>query len=342
MGRCIGLDVGYGFVKVTDGDSGYAFPSVVGEGDLTPELSTGYRKAQRIADLRIGVDGQHYFVGKLAIRRSNLAYRGLSASRTEGDDLRILSLCGLSLFCSEPTNVFNVVTGLPTGRMHLRDTLTSQLVKNHSVSLLSNGKIREISIVIEKLDVVPQPLGTFWSETLDSWGQIKNPMHGRVGILDVGFKTTDLVTIDDGDFVPERSHTLPVGFSNAYSDLSDYLITEYGLEKQSYTLDEAFINGTINIAGKTIDISDLRDKSYSTVATKIMVDLMSVWAIPEFHKIFITGGGGAALGSYILPSLVQGQIVNDAVTANSVGFLNWANRLWRDKMGIEKTEGLRV
>ena len=41
MERYIGLDVGYGFVKVTDGDSGYAFPSVVGEGDLVPSLVTG-------------------------------------------------------------------------------------------------------------------------------------------------------------------------------------------------------------------------------------------------------------------------------------------------------------
>ena len=63
MERYIGLDVGYGFVKVTDGDSGYAFPSVVGEGDLTPSLVTGYHKSQRVADLRIGIDGKVYFVG---------------------------------------------------------------------------------------------------------------------------------------------------------------------------------------------------------------------------------------------------------------------------------------
>ncbi len=342
MGRCIGLDVGYGFVKITDGDSGYAFPSVVGEGDLVPSLSTGYRKMRRVADLRIGVDGQQYFVGKLAIRRSNLAYRGLSSSRSEGDDFRVLSLCALSMFCSEPANVFNVVTGLPPGRMHLREALISQLLKDHKVTVLNNGRIREISITIEKLDVVPQPLGSFWSETLDSWGQIKNPILGRVGMVDIGFKTTDLVTIDDGDFIPEKSYTLPVGFANAYSDLSEHLLTEHGLEKESYALDEAFINGTINIAGQPVDISDFRGKSYNRVATKIIVELMSVWTIPEFHKIIVTGGGGAALGPYVLPYLAQGKIADDAVTANSIGFLNWANHLWRDTTEIEKVEALGV
>jgi plasmid segregation protein ParM len=31
MSKIVGLDVGYGFVKITDGDFGYSFPSVVGD-----------------------------------------------------------------------------------------------------------------------------------------------------------------------------------------------------------------------------------------------------------------------------------------------------------------------
>ena len=62
---------------------------------------------------------------------------------------------------------------------------------------------------------------------------------------------------------------------------------------------------------------------------QLLVELVSVWQVPEFDKILISGGGGAALGKYLLPHLPQGEIVSDPMTANSIGFLNWANRLWR-------------
>lgn len=335
MARFIGLDVGYGFVKVTDGDSGYAFPSVVGQGDMIPSLGTGYRQSTRVADLRIGLNGRNYFVGRLAIRRSNLAFRALSDMRSEGQELKVLSLSALSLFCSEPSNRFELVTGLPPGRMHLRDALVSQLENSHKVTVVNNGRVQEIDIVIDKIDVVPQPLGTFWSEALDSWGQVKNPMSGRVGIVDIGFKTTDFAAIEDGDFIPEQSRTVTVGMSNAYDELSDKLLIEHGLERESYALDEAFIKGSVKVAGQPVDIKNLRDKSYESLATKIVVELMSFWRIPEFDKILISGGGGAALGSYLLPHLPQGGIIADPVTANSIGFLNWANRLWRVKSDEE-------
>ncbi|HOP70585.1 MAG TPA: ParM/StbA family protein [Bacillota bacterium] len=329
MERYIGLDVGYGFVKVTDGDNGYAFPSVVGEGDLTPSLVTGYHKSQRVADLRIGIHGKVYFVGKLAIRRSSLAYRGLSATRSEGEDLRVLVLSALSLFCNEPTNRFDVVTGLPPGRMHLREELISQLGSHHRVTVVRDRRIQDIDITINRIEVVPQPLGTFWAETLDSWGQVRNPLYGKVGIVDIGFKTTDLAAIEDGEFIPEKTRTIPVGLSSAYSDLSDKLLVEHGLEKETYALDEAFIRGTVNVAGRPVDITGLRDKTYESLATKLLVELMSTWQVPEFDKSLISGGGGAALGKYILPHLPQGEMVSEPVTANSIGFLNWANRLWR-------------
>jgi plasmid segregation protein ParM len=327
--RYIGLDVGYGFVKVTDGDSGYAFPSVVGEGDLVPSLVTGYHKAQRVADLRIGIDGKAYFVGKLAIRRSNLAYRGLSDARTEGEDLKVLVLSALSLFCNEPTNRFDVVTGLPPGRMHLRDGLIEQLGSHHRVTVVRDRRVQDIDITINRIEVVPQPLGTFWAETLDSWGQVKTPLFGKVGIVDIGFKTTDFAAIEDGEYIPEQTRTLAVGLSAAYSDLSDKLLVEHGLERETYALDEAFIKGTVSVAGKPVDITQLRDQSYEALATKLLVELVSAWRIPEFDKILISGGGGAALGKHLLPHLPQGELVSDPVTANSIGFLNWANRLWR-------------
>lgn len=94
---------------MTDGQEGYLFPSVVGDGASGAQLlRTRAHALERTDDLRLSVDDQLYFVGKLAIRQSRLAFRCLSATRGEGNDLKVLFLAGLSLLCRQPVNSFAV------------------------------------------------------------------------------------------------------------------------------------------------------------------------------------------------------------------------------------------
>ncbi|MCG1011236.1 hypothetical protein JT739_01370 [Tepidanaerobacter sp. GT38] len=70
MTQIIGIDVGYGFVKVTDGQIGYSFPSVVGEGHTKPTFSTKIGPSPAIDNLKIGIGDRLFFVGKSAIKHS--------------------------------------------------------------------------------------------------------------------------------------------------------------------------------------------------------------------------------------------------------------------------------
>ncbi|MFY9473978.1 MAG: hypothetical protein WBJ30_00220 [Tepidanaerobacteraceae bacterium] len=90
MTQLIGIDVGYGFVKVTDGQVGYSFPSVVGEGHTKPTFSMKIGTSPAIDQLRIGIGDRLFFVGKSAIKHSRFAYRDLSYTRSISDDLEIL------------------------------------------------------------------------------------------------------------------------------------------------------------------------------------------------------------------------------------------------------------
>jgi plasmid segregation protein ParM len=329
VGQFIGLDVGYGFVKVTDGESGYAFPSVIGNGHTKSVYRTFSQPVEQINHLRLGVDEQLYFVGKSAVRHSAFAFRDLSTTRTVGGDLKILFLAALSLFCSGPTNKFRVVTGLPPGRMYLMDELVRQFTREHTITLYRNQSPEEVSVAVTHLEVVPQPLGTYWSQALDLWGRDRHALEGgRIGVIDIGFRTTDLAAIEDGEFIPENSCTVPVGMAGAYSEIGNRLLADYGLERETFALDEAVIKGRVNIAGRTVDISELRDAVFQQLATKILVEIMSKWRVPEFDHLLLSGGGGQALSSYLLPQLVQGELISDSFTANSKGYLSWANRLW--------------
>ncbi|MCC3750099.1 MAG: ParM/StbA family protein [Halorhodospira halophila] len=327
MERCIGLDMGYGFIKIDDGREGHVFPSVVGEGESGMPMSLGVAQRSGSSELRITYGGKSYLLGDYAIRHSRLAHRGLSPTRAEGDDLKILFLGALSLYARETVNNFHVVTGLPPGRMHMADDLVRQLRGDHEVIRHVGPSRFGVSIRLENIEVVPQPVGSFWAEVLDDRGQIRGDhplLNGRVGIMDIGFRTSDFATVIDGEYSPGFCKTVPLGISFGYEEIAQELSTQYGLEREQYTLDEAIIQGQVNVNGRPVDIVELRDRIFGDIATKLLVEARSMWQIQEYDHIIITGGGGRVLERYLRPELSQAQLAQDSVTANARGYFNWA------------------
>lgn len=331
MQRAIGIDVGYGFVKVTDGQARHTFPSVVGAAAGPGVIRTRLRPSEPLHELVIEIEGQTHYVGAMAIQEGALAFRSLSTGRTEGNDFKVLFLTGLSLFSDKPLNSFAVVTGLPPGRMHTEKEVSAMMEGEHHVAVHRDGQRREMAIRVDRLVVVPQPLGTFWAHALDGRGQPpEDPtlLEGRVGIIDVGFRTVDLATIAAGEYVARASRTIPVGLAHAYDLIAARMGQEIGLERETYALDESVISGEVRVNGKRIDISAIRDEALRHLATKVLVEIQSFWQVPEFDLLLLTGGGGKLLAPYLLGHLSQLQLMEGPVTANSRGYVNWANRLW--------------
>jgi plasmid segregation protein ParM len=326
--RHVGLDIGYGFVKVTDMEYGYAFPSVIGIGQnrSTYRIPT---ELERINDLKVILDDQFYFVGKAALRHSRFAARDLSALRHQNQYLKVLFLAGLSFYCQGEKNEFRVVTGLPTGSLHWAADLTAQLIQEFSFSICRHRLCQDTIINIRDLEVVPQPMGTYWAQILNVQGQEKQSVDRRVGIIDIGFRTTDLAAIEEGEFIPQNSFTIPVGMADSYSEIAQEIGAKYGLNRESYALDENVIQGTITVAGKPVDITHLRDRAFTHLANKLLLELNSNWQVADFDRLFFSGGGSLALGEpYLLPHFPQAELVSNPSTANSRGYLSWANRLW--------------
>ena len=328
--------MGYGFIKANDGREGIRFPSVVGEGSTGGGMSLGLKKPDPASDIRITVEGKTYFVGDLAIRQSRLAHRGLSATREDGDDLRVLFLAALSMFCRDSKNDFQVVPGLPPGRMQLADDLVARLRGTHKVTRHTGRSSQDLTIRLDDIEVVPQPLGTFWAEVLDTNGQVHGDaqmLEGRVGIIDVGFRTTDFATIIEGEYAPAWSRTVPIGISNGYDTLATSLSTQYGLERETYTLDRAVIEGSISVSGKSVDITGLRDEILGDVATKLMVELQSLWQLTDYDTVLLTGGGGQIMARYLQGQIAQSQVVEDPVSANARGYVAWGAYQNQDAQG---------
>jgi plasmid segregation protein ParM len=326
--KLLGLDVGYGFVKVTDGNLGYSFPSVIGDGDANDQTLNFGKSLSRINNLKIIYKNKIYRVGDSAIRHSNYLYRDLSLSRSYGSDFDILFLAALSLFSDGSETNFKVVTGLPPERMHMADTIKDLVRGEHLFSVFENRKYKEITLEVLDVEVIPQPIGTFWAEYAQSIVEGKNLGLSKIGVIDIGFGTSDFAVIEDQEYIPQKSFTIPIGMSTAYKEISKALLAEYGIAKESHSLDEIIIKRKIRKAGMTYDISPVIDNCLEKLSRNIMVEINSNWVTDEFDKILFTGGGSQALGKFLVPKFEQGMTVEDAFIANSKGYYNWAAYLW--------------
>jgi len=334
VSKLIGLDVGFGFIKVTNGVAGFSFPSIVGRGQMNFGFNSRIEEKKAVDDLKLIIDEKMYFVGKEALKHSNFVYRNTALNRSYGNDLRILFFAALSLFCTERKNNFKVVTGLPPSRMHIADRLIDTVMNSNMVKIIDNNKVKEIEINVKEMEVVPQPLGTYWTNILDSWGNIKNVERKdkNIGIVDVGFATTDLATIDSSEFVNEKSRTISIGLSDAYKEISQILSIKYELpEKANHTLDEAIINKKIMISGEIIDISNEIDEVFEKLASNICAEINSTWMVNNYDELILTGGGGQALNTLITSEFRNMKLTINPLTSNSLGYFSWANNLWKGK-----------
>jgi hypothetical protein len=75
--KYIGLDVGYGYTKATDGSKTIVFPSVVSppvEMRFDPLLD---HASESLNQLSVTFEGKHYFLGEMALRQGRFAHATL-------------------------------------------------------------------------------------------------------------------------------------------------------------------------------------------------------------------------------------------------------------------------
>ncbi len=329
----IAIDVGFGFVKATDGTQRYIFPSVVGEArDIRYKSGMGNDKV--LDNLVVEIDDDKYFVGNLANRQSEFLISTQSQERVKSFENKVLFNTAISLLDGPGTGVsgFNLVTGLPVDEYkEYKNMLKEQLQGNHVVKLVNNGHVDGKKVRINQTRVIPQPFGTVFNKLLTDSGQVAENKYAaaRVGVVDIGFRTTDFVVANNLEFIDKSSKTSKTAMSSAYNMVSRKLSEEYNIDKQIYQLENIVRNGGFTYGGDDINIDGLVKRAYSLVAQKIVSEINSLWTnLWEFDQLLVTGGGGIALYEY-LKRLLDAEIdllVDDGQFSNVSGYIKTANR----------------
>ncbi len=333
----LGIDIGFGFTKAADGQQALVFKSVLGEA-----TDIQFRDEMiAVADtddkhLQVEVDGKAYFVGELAERQSNVRYFTLDQAQFIGKFAKVFALAAAAQLVKGFVPV-NLVTGLPIGYYRqYKDELAKLLIGEHSVALIDgNGKREEKSISVNKVRVVPQPFGSLFNIMLNDLGEMadKRLVRDKIGIIDVGFRTSDYTISDKMRYSERGSRTTDSGIARAFNVIASKLRENSGVNIELYRLYDAIDSGSIKIRGKVYDIKSLTEQVFTQLATSIANEVDRLWVDDwDIDAMVITGGGGAVLSKYLKP-LLNGVILEtdpeqDMRLFNVYGYRKFGQHIW--------------
>ncbi len=332
----VGLDIGFGFTKATNGKDSTIFKSVYGEAQEIRFNDSSLNPPKREEHLHIEVDDKPWFVGELAERQSSKRFFTLDQKEFVAGSSKILALAALAPMVEQQDPV-KLVVGLPIVhfKTHIKE-LAGILSGQHRVALISPAGKREETVVrIAQVKVVPQPMGAMLNLMLGNAGEVVNKRFAaeKVGIIDVGFKTTDFTILDRTRYSERGSHSMESGISTAFAIIADKLKEESGINIELYRLIEPVEQGFIKIRGKKFDLTKIREGAFAKLAQAIANESNKLWADDwDLEAIVVAGGGGAVLAPQLKP-LLQGSVMTsesdeDSRLSNVLGFCKYGKHLW--------------
>lgn len=304
-----GVDVGFGFTKATDGESATLFKSIIGE-PQPRSMDDNFFSSESIPGLHLTLGDRSYFVGELAESESRVRQFTLDQAQLVTQHFKILALAALAKLV--PGRVpFNVVTGLPVGYfLEYREVLTRTLQGEHKLLIHDGSEGKEVLLHINRVKVIPQPYGSLVDYLFREDGTVMRADEARqkVGVVDIGFKTTDF-TVCKGFRHSERgSRTTDTGVAKAFTYISEALNDMSGVNVEIYRLYDAVREGSIKIRGAEYDLSKVKDEVFGRLATAVLSDMERVWTDDwDLDLVLLAGGGGEALFEYLKP-LVRGEL----------------------------------
>lgn len=332
----LATDIGFGFTKATNGSRSLVFKSILGEAtDI--QFKGGILADGAIEEnIQIEIDGRSYFVGEMAERQSNVRSFTLDQSQFFSTYAKPLALAAAARLIGSYMPI-GLVTGLPIGYYReYKDAVVKLLQGDHKVIITSgNGKREEKVIKINEVKVIPQPFGSLFNLMMNDLGELgdKKYVHEKIGIIDIGFKTSDFTVADKMRYSERGSRTTDTGISKGFGMIASKLREKSNVNVEIYRLYDAVERGMIKIKGKEYDLKAPTEAVFGQLAAAIANEVDRLWSDDwDIDTIVLTGGGGAALAKYLQP-LINGQVITvdsakDARLCNVLGYWKYGKHLW--------------
>jgi actin-like ATPase involved in cell morphogenesis len=318
--RAIGIDLGFRQVNVAE-EEVFKFDSVIGYPSAI-EL-TSEEEVSPLENMVL-IDGESmYYVGAKAIRDTKNAQLTFTTHKTDSKTDRIKYMAALgNLIDEQKPNTFRVVTGLPVDEMGvegLKEKLVANMTGTFHFQL--NGKLK--TAIVEKVNVIAQSAGAYYDYILDDNGTI---LHENIKpkdvVIDIGYRTTDVVTMSEARFNPAESFTVFTGVHNIHMELRKILLKKFGIVKHPVEMDTIVRNGYIMIGDKQISLIGEIHEATRPVAEKILAEIpLSITNVHEITTVLLAGGGAPLMVDYFMEAFQSPvKMAVDCEHANARGY----------------------
>ncbi len=248
----VGIDIGYSSVKAVAGpDRLVTFPSVVG----TPDRA---RFAVSSADGHIILDlpgDGSWLIGEGAVAQSRFVDRREDRGWIASNAYRRLMLAGFTELTAATWCDLVVVTGLPVAFYSAdKDALRDRFLGHHRVA--REGR-RAQTFQVSECRVIPQPFGTLLAEALNDHGKIVNHdlATGAVGVIDVGGKTTNLLSVNRLAEIGRETASINLGAWDVARAVREYLTNHCpDLELRDHQVIDAIVKRRVKYFGALVDL----------------------------------------------------------------------------------------
>lgn len=317
----LGVDIGFGFSKTITRFGADAFPSVVG--DWAPaaiEIGGGFDRRDLEA---LGYQGRQYLVGERALKVTSRLFVGLSREWFETAPYRILMLNAIRRRLPESGLSVSVVTGLPVDDItHHAVTVKRQLEGAHKLEVLPAGRPWEVTIT--DVRVLPQPLGTVFSQVIDDHGNLTDArlLEARIGVLDIGFRTSDYFTLQGFEVIAGQCLTRNTGVAEILLDVSREIARRYGVEADPHVLNDAVLRQQLAVGVRTVELTSIIEPLLDRHAEAIIAHGRMLWGDEArgLQVLWMTGGGAQLLGARLQPLAPHATLIDNPRIQNAMGY----------------------
>lgn len=301
----VGLDIGYGDVKVVTDQHQFSFPAytalVPERGMLSPDMQ------QRIITLH----GNDYVVGDDAKKLRKVTEPYVDSARIQQTEYTLLALNALRQIGAERVNM---TVGLPVRDLTRHSRQLKEVVQSWSGVY---GKVYLNRIV-------PQPLGSFL-DIVDKLGQAEKETFstGKVAVFDFGSGTIDLIEINEGEFNPGTYSTDAFAVAIAMKLIRNQLQIKYSAEYDISEIPALAERGEIVVRGKTQQITKIVADARRHVIINAIANAQRLWgSLNSFRYIVFSGGGARFLEKELAQFVPAEQLLvpDDPAFSNARGF----------------------
>jgi plasmid segregation protein ParM len=154
----------------------------------------------------------------------------------------------------------------------------------------------------------------------------------RVGVLDVGFRTSDYFTLHAYEVIPTQCITRNTGMADLLLDVSRELNQRWGVQIDPHELDAPVLRGFIKLAGRRVDITDLVGGIAERHAGAILAHARMIWGegAQLLDRLLLTGGGAVTLKA-IRSMAPHAELVGNPRMANAIGYYRYAVHLFTSR-----------